>query len=715
MEEIPAPLPLIQKKYSLEPDMIFGWKPKIPKSSPIPLDFSLNPLPTCKEIPDQKLPVIYHGYRPQNSHIMHKYFSSKSTYNYLVKSQISVDIEYNYKHPVISSLGRYNGMKKEFTDEIEFDSFFECGNLDKAVKSGKNEYDLYMRSDTNTYGYYKWFYFRMLNKSEDRVVKLNICNYKEQHSLFNQGQKPMIRFNNQNWEEFQGPIVYKLSKLNRVVKKGNYYQLTLEVNMKSMDFCYLATTVPYTVSELHQFLDVLPGIVEVGSIGKTLSGVTIPLITITGKASKYPKKYIVIQARTHPSETVGSVLMQNCVQYLLSNENAATKLLNRYIFKIIPMVNIDGVVIGNSRMSFAGDDLNRKFAEPDSMLHPEVIGIKALVDKCNNEAGVLMFLDIHGHSKKKGSFMYGPYFPLHSNTYFNIRLLPKYLSKKTDIFRYYSCRFKSEKSMRQSARLVMSQDLHIKYTYTMENSLFGYIDNERNSHSFKPEHFKDLAKKLLESIYKFSKAVDLRTAQKDVKNKNNESNLDEIIEENKELYSSSESDSQSESEEDCLEAKKNVVNAIKRFRKARKDTSTGKQKYKNRSNKRIRSQNHLSVNKNLPDLNKKFPSPQKNNGNLEKLAVKTIAQQSPSNENKTLSFNDTASKIESSNCSNIESQSEKSIQRLNFSVQKTNYSKINLFEMFTNRKGQLIVNSQNRFKKNVNFPAFCARPMKNKE
>ena len=72
MGEIPAPLPLIQQKYSLEPDMIFGWKPKVTKTSPIPLDFNLNPLPSCKDSPDDKFPIIYHGYRPKNSHTMHK-------------------------------------------------------------------------------------------------------------------------------------------------------------------------------------------------------------------------------------------------------------------------------------------------------------------------------------------------------------------------------------------------------------------------------------------------------------------------------------------------------------------------------------------------------------------------------------------------------------------------------------------------------------------
>lgn len=44
-------------------------------------------------------------------------------------------------------------MKPDFDHEIEFDSKFECGNLDKAIKIKPNEYDLYLRTDSNSYGH----------------------------------------------------------------------------------------------------------------------------------------------------------------------------------------------------------------------------------------------------------------------------------------------------------------------------------------------------------------------------------------------------------------------------------------------------------------------------------------------------------------------------------------------------------------------------------
>lgn len=700
MDGISAPLPLIQKKYSLEPDMIFGWKPKVPKSTPIPLDFGLNPLPVSKDQNDQKFPVIYIGYRPQNSHSMHKYFSDASTYNYLFKSPAAIDIKYNHK-----SITKFYGMKAEFKKEIEFDSAFECGNLDKAVKISKNEYDLYMRSDTNTYGNYKWFYFKVLNKSEDRCVKLNIVNFKERHSLFNQGQKPMIKVNNEPWEPIKSEVCYKPSKLNKIVKKGLYHQLSFEVYLKMNEVCYISTTLPYSFSDLHNFFDENAAL-SIGSLGKSLSGINIPLITMTSDKphTGKKKKFIIVQARQHPSETVSSLVMQNFIQFLQSGSKESCKLLEKYIFKIIPMVNIDGVTIGNSRMSFSGDDLNRKFGEPDKSLHPEVLAIKRLVEDCKNESGVFLFIDIHGHSKKKGSFMYAPYFPLHHKTYSDIRLLPKLLAEKSEIFRFYSCRFKSEKSLRQSARLVMSQNLGIKYTYTMENSLFGYIDQNRQSHAFKNSDFSELAQALIKSVFEFSKALQPSKKGRFLSPK---ASLNAIVED---PHSSSDSDSQSESEEECIEAKKKVLRAINRYKKTLvgKAISPHSKPEKFKATKRIKSQNQFAtMAKNLPDLGKKqmlTSKPLKSKGRIGYTSSNSVAS-------RIHSLNDTFSKIEpTENDETCKISPDQSILHR----QKTKCSRINLFEMFTNRKpGSSLEHSPYKYRRNFNFPAFFVKPMRN--
>lgn len=53
--------------------------------------------------------------------------------------------------------------------------------------------------------------------------------------------------------------------------------------------------------------------------------------------------------------------------------------LGHYILKFIPMINCDGVVIGNSRNSLVGVDLNRRWNEPNPLLHPEVYFTKIIM------------------------------------------------------------------------------------------------------------------------------------------------------------------------------------------------------------------------------------------------------------------------------------------------------------------------------------------------
>ena len=48
-----------------------------------------------------------------------------------------------------------------------------------------------------------------------------------------------------------------------------------------------------------------------------------------------------------------------------------------------------------------------------------------LKDFAKKQSRLAFYFDIHGHSSKKSVFMYGPRFPLHSEHYLKIRILPK--------------------------------------------------------------------------------------------------------------------------------------------------------------------------------------------------------------------------------------------------------------------------------------------------
>jgi len=46
---------------------------------------------------------------------------------------------------------------------IHFNSDFEGGHLDVAILKGANEFDLFMRADSNTRGHTNWYFFEVEN------------------------------------------------------------------------------------------------------------------------------------------------------------------------------------------------------------------------------------------------------------------------------------------------------------------------------------------------------------------------------------------------------------------------------------------------------------------------------------------------------------------------------------------------------------------------
>lgn len=82
------------------------------------------------------------------------------------------------------------------------------------------------------------------------------------------------------------------------------------------------------------------------------------------------KGYIIITARIHPGESVSSYVCNGIIEFLLSNDEKAKKLRQNFIFKIIPMLNPDGVIHGNYRSNISGYDLNKKWDNPSKIYHP---------------------------------------------------------------------------------------------------------------------------------------------------------------------------------------------------------------------------------------------------------------------------------------------------------------------------------------------------------
>lgn len=70
------------------------------------------------------------------------------------------------------------------------------------------------------------------------------------------------------------------------------------------------------------------------------------------QSSDKKKKLVFITARVHPGETPSSYVCQGLIEFLVSSHPVAKVLRENIVFKIIPMLNPDGVYLGNYRLYF---------------------------------------------------------------------------------------------------------------------------------------------------------------------------------------------------------------------------------------------------------------------------------------------------------------------------------------------------------------------------
>lgn len=156
-------------------------------------------------------------------------------------------------------------------------------------------------------------------------------------------------------------------------------------------------------------------------------------------------KVVWVIARQHSAETTGSYMVEGMLRYLLPlisqaknlGLNAPLAQLHDYVFKIVPMANVDGVIHGNSRAELIGLDPNRGWKRPRKMVSPVVYHLIKEIQ--SYKSNVSLVLDLHSHSKKTGCFFYGNEYTQNSKL---AKLYPTLICEKDERFMLKNCRYR---------------------------------------------------------------------------------------------------------------------------------------------------------------------------------------------------------------------------------------------------------------------------------
>ncbi|MBS9463171.1 hypothetical protein KIM67_12205 [Flagellimonas sp. 389] len=134
--------------------------------------------------------------------------------------------------------------------------------------------------------------------------------------------------------------------------------------------------------------------------GKSKFRRNIPVLDIY-KGTKEEKPIVVLMTRQHPPEVTGFFAYQFFMETVLNESELSNKFLENYRVLAFPIVNPDGVDMGNWRHNGGGIDLNRDWSVYNQ---PETRNVAAFITKAAKESNGKIMLGLDFHSTYKDVF-----------------------------------------------------------------------------------------------------------------------------------------------------------------------------------------------------------------------------------------------------------------------------------------------------------------------
>ena len=409
-----------------------------------------------------------------------------------------------------------------YKGNLLFDSSFESGNLEKVIRVDENEYDLYVRGDTYNPGKRMWYYFKVSNVLKNQKVLFTITNLSKNKSLYRQGMTPLVSSTSRpKWERIPEKQVYyyrKPAKYANIATAPNLLSFVFVFD-RDEDEYYFSYCYPYTYTELQKFLFVIESknfnYFHRSELCKTAQNRRCDILTIASPSlladtTIKKKKIVFITSRVHPGETPASFVCHGFISFICSNHPVAVQLREKLIFKIVPMLNPDGVAIGNYRTCSMGFDLNRHWLSPQEWSQPTIYHVRKYLLELRNDPNyqIDFFMDLHSHSAANNGFMYVNYGNKpNSSTMDSDQLrFPKLLDYRAKEFSMSDTKRCKDPSKLGASRRVLGEVLNVaKYCYTLEVSFFSYKSSAESTKMspFTMENYCNLGKNMCMALADF--------------------------------------------------------------------------------------------------------------------------------------------------------------------------------------------------------------------
>ncbi|XP_071964054.1 cytosolic carboxypeptidase-like protein 5 isoform X2 [Antedon mediterranea] len=257
-----------------------------------------------------------------------------------------------------------------------------------------------------------WFHFAVKGGPMNKLIKINIMNMNRQGKLYNQGMTPMVKVLPQKpkWERIRERPTFE--NVDGQFILSFMYRFEHRFSSVYFAFCY-----PFSYTEYQQKFEAIECRFSKQPVNKnlpddiyyhrellchSLDKLRVDLITITShhgitnkreprltnlfpdihtpRACVFEKKRVFfLSSRVHPGETPASFVFNGFLDFILRpTDPRAVQLRKQYVFKLIPLLNPDGVMRGHYRTDQRGVNLNRVYTDPHFETHPTIFAAKSV-------------------------------------------------------------------------------------------------------------------------------------------------------------------------------------------------------------------------------------------------------------------------------------------------------------------------------------------------
>ncbi|OCT66232.1 cytosolic carboxypeptidase-like protein 5 isoform X2 [Xenopus laevis] len=300
---------------------------------------------------------------------------------------------------------------------VEGDAFNVNGG---SVPTPDYEFNIWTKPDCAETEYENgnrsWFYFSVRYGAPGKLIKINIMNMNKQGKLYSQGMAPFVRTVpiRSRWERIRDRPTFEMVE-NQFILSFVHRFLDCRGSTTYFAFCF-----PFSYEESQELMAGLDDRfsdckhITLGSfpdsiyyhrelLCHSLDGLRLDLLTISSchgmteereprldklfpdQSTPRPyrftgKRVYFLSSRVHPGETPSSFVFNGFLEFILRQDDPRAQMLRRmFVFKLIPMLNPDGVVRGHYRTDSRGVNLNRQYLNPDFELHPSVYAAKSVL------------------------------------------------------------------------------------------------------------------------------------------------------------------------------------------------------------------------------------------------------------------------------------------------------------------------------------------------